>query len=194
MPFTEFLSYLERYVELTDEDKQNLIPFLHSRTYLKGQYIVQAGDVCRAHTFIQSGLVRTFYMDEGGTEHILMFGIENWWAGDLGSTITGEEADFHVHCIEDTKVVQIRVEDMERLYEEIPAMERMFRLLMQNALVSAQRRIVNTYSHSASERYQQFCKKYPEMVHRLPQYMIASYLGITKEFLSTIRRKLAQES
>lgn len=182
-----FLDYLKQYIELTDDEATIIVSRLSTRRYLKGQYIVQSGDICRQQSFVVSGSIRTFYLDKNGNEHIVMFGIENWWCADLGSFITQTPADFDVQCLEKTEVIQMSYEDSQTLYKEVPKMERFFRLLIQNAYVKAQKRIVQNYSMTAQERYLQFCQDYPMIEQRVPQYMIASYLGITKEFLSTIR-------
>ena len=188
-----FLTYLKRYIILTPAEENILLEKLKHRKYLKGQYIVQEGDICRYQTFVVKGKTRTFYLDEQGKEHIVMFGIENWWTGDLGSFITQKPADFNVQCLSNTEVIQISYQNAEQLYKEIPKIERFFRILIQNAYVNTQKRIVRNYSLSARERYILFCEEYPEIVQRVPQYMIASYLGITKEFLSHIRKQIANQ-
>lgn len=188
-----FLEYLKKYITLTEAEETAVAAKLKHRTYLKGQYMVQGGDVCRYQSFIISGKVRTFCLDDNGNEHIVMFGIENWWAADLGSFITQTPADFEVQCLENTEVVQLSYTDTQQLYKDVPKMERFFRRIIQNAYVKAQKRIVQNYSLSARERYLLFCEEYPEIEQRVPQYMIASYLGITKEFLSSIRSQIAKK-
>lgn len=187
-----FLDYLKRYIQLTEAEEAIVLSKTRYKNYLKGQYIVQEGDVCRYQTYIVSGLVRTFYLDDNGNEHIIMFGIENWWAGDLGSFITQAPADFNVQCLKNCKVIQLSYDNLKELYQHVPKMERFFRLIIQNAYANSQRRIVRNYSKTAKERYLLFCKEYPEVVQRVPQYMIASYLGISKEFLSTIRSQISK--
>lgn len=187
-----FLDYVKQRIELNSEEEAIIISKLKKRKYLKGQYIVQEGDICRYQSFIVQGKVRTFYLDKKGNEHIVMFGIENWWTADLGSFISQTEAEFNVQCLENTEVIQLSFTDSEDLFRELPKMERFFRLIIQSAYVKTQKRIVQNYSLSAKERYLEFCKEYPELEQRIPQYMIASYLGITKEFLSSIRSQLSQ--
>ena len=184
----------KQLLPLTEEEKILLAPKLKQRTYLKGQYIVQEGDVYKYQTFILSGKARTFYLDDNGNEHIVAFGIENWWVGDICSFTTQTPAEFNTHCLEKTTVIQIAYDDMEQLYIDVPKFERYFRLIIQKAYGNMSKRIVRNHSMSAKERYLLFTKTYPEIVQRVPQYMIASYLGITKEFLSTIRKQLAQEA
>ncbi len=194
MPHEKFLTYLARYISLTPEEENVVISKLQSRKYLKGQYVVQQGDVSRAESFVLSGCTKTFYVDKSGQEHIVLFSIEDWWTGDIGSFITQSPADYNVQCLEDSELLQFSFQAMEELCAELHKMERFFRLLMQNALVAAQKRIVGISSLTAKERFLEFRKSYPQMEQRIPQYMIASYLGITKEFLSKVKSQLAQES
>lgn len=168
--------------------------YVKQRSYLKGQYICQADDICRYQTYIVSGLARTFYLDASGLEHVVSFGMENWWVGDLCSFASQTPADFNVHCLEKTEVVQISYDNLEQLYQLNPKMERFFRLIIQNAYIESQKRIVRNHSLTARERFVHFSQTYPELIQRVPQYMIASYLGITKEFLSNIRNQIAKES
>ena len=160
------------------------------RKYLKGQFVVQNGDICRHESFVLSGCLKTFYIDNDGHEHIVMFAIEDWWTADLGSFISQTPADLNVQCLEDSELIQISYNDLQQLYIEIPKLERFFRIIIQNAFVAAQKRIINNLSLPAMERYIRFRDQYPKIEQRVPQYMIASYLGITKEFLSKIRAQL----
>jgi len=193
MVFQSFLKYLKSYVSLTETEEAFLISKITSRKYLKGQYIVQQGDICKNSNFIVSGCTKTFYVDDKGSEHIIMFAIENWWSSDIGSFITQNPADYNVQCIENTEVIQFSYAGQDKLFAEIPKLERLFRLLIEKALVSSQKRIVTGFSLSAKEQYLQFNKQYPTIEQRVPQYMIASYLGITKEFLSKIKSQLISE-
>ncbi len=188
-----FLEYLNRYIQLTKEEETKVLSVLQQRSYLKGQYIQQEGDIYRYQTYIESGKVRTFYLDDNGNEHIITFGLKHWWVGDIGSFTSQSPAHFNTQCLEKTKVIQISYEDLEKLYNEVPKIERFFRLIIQKAYAKMSKRIVQNYSLPARERYLLFCEEYPEVVQGVPQYMIASYLGITKEFLSHIRSQLSKE-
>jgi CRP-like cAMP-binding protein len=157
---------------------------------LKGQFVVQNGDICRYENFVLSGCLKTFYIDNEGHEHIVMFAIEDWWTSDLGSFITQTPADLNVQCLEDSELIQISYGDLQQLFIEISKLERFFRIIIQKAFVAAQKRILNNLSLSAMDRYLQFREQYPTIEQRVPQYMVASYLGITKEFLSKIRAQL----
>jgi CRP-like cAMP-binding protein len=131
-----------------------------------------------------------FHVNEEGQEHILMFSIEDWWTSDMGSFITQTPADFSVMCLEPTELVMFSHDIIEELYKEIPKLERFFRQIIEKAFVASQKRIVRNFSLSAKERYLYFKNQYPKIEQRIPQYMVASYLGITKEFLSKIKKQL----
>jgi len=188
-----FFGYLNQYITLAEDEEIMVASKLKHRSYLKGQYIVQAGDVCKYQTYIVSGKARSFYLDHKGNEHIILFAIENWWIGDLESFINQTPANFNVQCLENVKVIQLAHAELEQLYNELPKMERFFRIVTQRAYASMSKRIVRNYALSARERYILFCEEYPQIAQRVPQYMIASYLGITKEFLSNIRNQIAKE-
>jgi len=187
------LDYIKNYISLTKEEEAILLSKITYRKCLKGQYLVQQGDVCKNEYFILSGCTKTFYMDNEGQEHIILFAIEDWWTSDMGSFIAQKPADYNVQCIENTELIQISYEANEELYIQIPKLERFFRKIVERALVASQKRIVRNFSMSAKERYLIFRKNYPKIEQRIPQYMVASYLGITKEFLSKIKSQLILE-
>ena len=188
-----FLDYIRQYVELTGDEEACLLSKVKARKFLKGQYVVQNGDVCKYESFVLSGCLKAFYIDNEGQEHILMFAIENWWIADLGSFISQTPADLNVQCLENCELVQIHYMDLQQLYMEIPKLERFFRIIIQKAFVAAQKRIINNFTLPAVDRYLQFREQHPKIEQRVPQYMIASYLGITKEFLSKIRSQLIEK-
>ncbi|HLV15077.1 MAG TPA: Crp/Fnr family transcriptional regulator [Xanthomarina sp.] len=187
------VDYINNYITLTSEEENLLFSKLVERKYLKDQYIVQQGDICKSVNFIISGCTKTFYMNAEGQEHIIGFSIEDWWTSDLGSFITQNPADFNVQCIENTQLFQFSYNNLEELYVEIPKLERLFRKITERAFVASQKRIIRNFSLTAKERYQIFKKTYPKIEQRVPQYMIASYLGITKEFLSKIKSQISHE-
>jgi len=185
--------YLNKYVSLTVEEETVLTSKIRIRTYNKGQFVVQNGDICRYESFVLYGSLKTFYIDNEGQEHIVMFAIENWWTADLGSFIEQSPADYNVQCLEKSVLAQLSYDDLEQLYLQIPKLERFFRIIIQKAYVATQKRLINNLSLPAKERYLQFLDQYPLIEQRVPQYMIASYLGITKEFLSKIRSQITAE-
>lgn len=151
---------------------------------------MQQGDICKYECFVVSGCTKTFYMDAEGQEHIVTFSIEDWWTSDMGSFITQTPADFSVQCIENTGLIMFSYDIIDNLYTEIPKLERFFRQIIEKAFVASQKRIVRNFSLSAKDRYVYFKNQYPKIEQRIPQYMVASYLGITKEFLSKIKSQL----
>ncbi|GGK32194.1 cyclic nucleotide-binding protein [Yeosuana aromativorans] len=193
MNIEPLLKYMNDYVTLTEEEKDFLVSKVICRKYLKGQYIVQQGDICKYSCFVLSGCTKTFYMDPQGQEHIVMFSIEDWWSSDIGSFINQTPADFNIQCLESTELAMFSYDVIEELYSEIPKLERFFRQVTERGLIASQKRIVRSFSLSAKEQYIYFRNQYPKIDQRIPQYMIASYLGITKEFLSKIKSQLALE-
>lgn len=190
MEINSLLTYINRIVALTPTEENILRKKVVLRKYLKDQYIVQQGDVCKYVNFIIKGCTKNFYMSNDGQEHIVMFSIEDWWTSDMGSFITQTPADYNIQCIENTELIQLTYTILEELYIEIPKLERCFRKITERALVASQKRIVRNFSKTAKERYLIFKESYPKIEQRIPQYMIASYLGITKEFLSKIKSQL----
>lgn len=186
----KLLEYIGSYVQLTEEEEELVLSHAFERKYLKGQYIVQQGDICDTENFLFSGCTRTFYLDAQGNEHIVMFAIENWWTSDMGSFTSRNPATYNIQCLDDTEVIQFTYDDLEILYWKIPKLERFFRLIVQKAFVASEKRILSNFSLSAKERYFNFLAKYPKIEQKVPQYMVASYLGITKEFLSKIRSEM----
>ncbi|PKA82020.1 CRP-like cAMP-binding protein [Ulvibacter sp. MAR_2010_11] len=190
MNFKPFFEYINAYISLTSEEENLLLSKLVIRNYIKDQFIVQHGDICRTTNFIISGCTKTYYIDLEGQEHIIMFSVEDWWTSDLGSFISQSPADFNVQCLENTQVVQFTYDNLEKIYEEIPKFERLFKKIIERSFVASQKRIIRNFSLSAKDRYLIFRQTYPKIEQRVPQYMIASYLGITKEFLSKIKSQL----
>ena len=190
---TPFLDYIRKHIDLTEEEEVVLLSKVIRRNYLKDQYVVQQGDICKTVCFIISGCLKTFYVNEEGQEHIIMFSIQDWWISDLGSFISQTPADYNIQCLESTQLIQFTSDTLEELYIEIPKLERLFRKITERAYVAAQKRIIRNFSLSAKERYLIFKSTYPKIEQRVPQYMIASYLGITKEFLSKIKSQIIQD-
>lgn len=190
MNIQPLLDNLGKYISLSVEEENNLRSKVKYRKYLKNQYLVQAGDVCRYTSYVISGCTKTFFIDDEGQEHIVMFSAEDWWSSDIASFITQTPADFNIQSIENTEVIQFSYENMEQLYTEIPKLERYFRKIIERAFVASQKRIIRNFSMTAKDRYLIFKESYPNLEQRIPQYMIASYLGITKEFLSKIKSQL----
>ncbi|MEO5908491.1 MAG: Crp/Fnr family transcriptional regulator [Ginsengibacter sp.] len=157
----------------------------------KRQYLLQEGDVCRYTAFVEKGMLRTFTIGEKGNEPILQFSMEGWWIADLYSFLTDEPSLYNVEALEDCELLLITKENWDILLEKIPALERYFRLLIQNNLIATQGRLMSSLSETAEEKYTKLINNFPGCIQRVPQHMIASYLGITPETLSRIRGQMA---
>jgi CRP-like cAMP-binding protein len=194
MMYEALLSNLNRYVTLTEEEAGIVSTLFSYKKYRKHQYLLQEGDVARMETFIIKGLTRSYELDEQGQEHIIQFGVEDWWVGDLYSFLSGKPTKYNIDCLEDTEVLQIDRERQEQLYQEVPKMERHFRIIIQNAYIASTSRVAATLAKSAAERYQDFIASYPQIEQRIPNHQIASYLGITPQSLSRIRAQELRRS
>jgi len=183
------LEHLLKEINLSEEEQTFLFTQVQYRKYLKGQYILQQGDVCKHSNYVVSGCAKMAYIDKEGHEHIVMFAVTDWWLSDLGSFITQTPSDYNIQCLEPTEVIRFTQAGEEELLRKIPQFECLFRQKLQNALVSAQKRIILNFSHTAKERYLLFKKQYPNIEQRIPQYMVASYLGVTKEFFSKMKNE-----
>ncbi len=158
----------------------------------KRQYLLQEGDVSKYTAFVEKGMLRTFTVDEKGNELILQFSMEGWWAGDLYSFLTEEPSQFHIEAMEECELLLITKSSWDILLNKVPAFERYFRILIQNSLIATQRRLMSSMSESAEEKYTKLINNFPGCLQRIPQHMVASYLGITPETLSRIRGQMSE--
>ncbi|MBO0330292.1 Crp/Fnr family transcriptional regulator [[Muricauda] lutisoli] len=184
------LSHLRETIVLNTEEESIVLDSYTERHLKKKEVLLFAGEVSNHMRFIAEGSLRAYHMDEEAKEHIVQFGIEGWWVNDLYSYLTETPAKQFVQAIEPTIVLQIHRDTLNKLYEKVPAIERFYRLKFEKAYVALQDRTINSMSKSAEERYLEFRSKYRSIEQRVPQYMVASYLGITPEFLSALRKKI----
>jgi CRP-like cAMP-binding protein len=189
MPHELILRNISRHISLSEAEEKYFLTLLKPRSLRKRQYLLQAGDVCRYESFVTKGCLRAYTVDANGEEHIAMFAVEDWWISDLYSFLTGTPATQHIEALEESEVFQIEKNDLEKLYVEVPKFDRFMRILLQNAFVANQQRILASISQTAEEQYLGFIKKYPTLEQRIAQHQIASYLGITPETISRIRKK-----
>jgi len=184
-------NHIQDKVSLTDEDKEAIEHFFVAKRLRKRQYLLQECDVCKHLTFVTKGLLRTYNVDDKGDEHMSIFGWEGWWVSDFNSFLTGEPAIFNIDAIEDSELLLISRADYEALTLAVPIMDRYFRILYQNSLVTKERRLMSSITHTAEKRYIQLAESNPQIIERIPQNLIASYLGIAPETLSRIKKNLA---
>jgi len=184
-------SHIQQKVSLSDNDKDAIKNFFVPKKLRKRQYLLQEGDVCKYLTFIAKGLLRTYNVDDKGDEHMSVFGWEGWWLSDFNSFLSGEPAVFNIDAIEDSELLMISRADYEALTITVPIMDRYFRILYQNSIVTKERRLMSSITHTAEEKYVQLAESNPKMIERVPQNLIASYLGIAPETLSRVKKNLA---
>lgn len=188
------LSYFGKLIALDQNEKDLVATSFHPRLFRKKQYLLQEGDICTHLYFVVRGCVRMYKIDEKGFVHILQFAAENSWISDLGSFYEETISELAIDALEDAVVLQISRTDLINLYTSAPKFHRIFRVLVENSFVSLQKRLLQTISSTAEERYQYFISTYPNLTNRLPQTQIASFLGITPEFLSRLRNKISRKS
>lgn len=193
-PSTEpLIDYFNSLIPLNNEESQLVKELFKSRLYRKKQYILQENDVCNQFNFVVRGCLRMYKIDEKGNTHIIQFASENWWMVDIGSFHQKKSSDLSIDALEDTMVLQISYENLIKLYTSAPKFDRIFRVLIENSFVTLQNRLLQNISSTAEDRYLSFMETYSHLSNRLPQTQIASFLGITPEFLSKLKAKLLKE-
>jgi CRP-like cAMP-binding protein len=192
--FEVLFQKLDEKIQLSEEEKELCKTFFIPKKLRKRQYILQEGDVCKYVAFVEKGMLRSYTIDEKGNEHIMQFAFEGWWIADQFSFLTGEPAVYTIDAIEDSELLLLSKQEEEQLLKRIPKFERYFRILLQNSLIATQRRLISSLSQSAEERYHQLINICPTIPQRVPQHMMASFLGITPETLSRIRRQLTAKT
>ncbi|MGN6416169.1 MAG: Crp/Fnr family transcriptional regulator [Pseudobacter sp.] len=185
---------IRRHIEPTSEEMDILLSLAVSRTVKRKEQLLKEGDIARHQFFVLSGCLRTYTIDTGGKEHVLMFAPEDWWcSGDLHSFLSGLQSSNTLEALEPSTVLQISKDKLELLYQQAPKFERFFRILFQNAFVFHQNRINANLSQPAEGRYDLFRKYYPGLESRIPQKYIASYIGITPEFFSQMKANMIRK-
>lgn len=182
---------INEVIQISEEDFALAKTLFLPKKLRKKRYLLQDGDPCKYTIFVEQGLLRSFTIDEKGNEHILQFSVKGWWAADLYSFLTGEPSNYNIQALEDSELLLITQPSWEELLTAVPAFERYTRILMQNNLIATQRRLMESFSETAEEKYLRLLKDHPDIVQKVPQHMIASYIGITRETLSRIRSQIS---
>lgn len=187
------LNYVGRHIQLTQEEREYFVSLLRIVRVKKRQQIVQPDFICKYKSYVVSGAMRSYLVGTDGHEHTISLAIEDWWIADYSSYIHQTPATLFVEALEDSVLIQIDYNAEQLLMETIPAFERFFRIIVQRSFAVLQHRMLSNLSKTAESRYQEFESRYPALVSRVPQYMIASYLGISSEFLSKIRNRRSRK-
>lgn len=186
------LNHIAQVVPLNSSEKDKILHSFQLKNWKKKEFLLPIGEVCKYEYFLVKGVARTYYLDDKGNEHVVMLSMEEWWVGDLQSFHTQSPSMYGIQALEPVCAWVINKEELEKLYESIPSLNIFFRKKLQNAFMAVQQRIAEQASLDANTRYQQFLQKHPVLNQRVAQKYVASYLGITPEFLSMLRK--AKES
>lgn len=182
---------INKKIELSTEEQELLKTFFIPKKLRKKQFLLHEGDICQYSAFVEKGLLRSYSTDEKGNEHILQFAMEDWWVSDMYSFLTAEASTISIEALEDAELLLINRSSYDAMLVAIPKMERYLRILVQNSLIAMQRRLNGKLSLSAEENYKNLVSGCTDIIQRVPQHMIASFLGITPETLSRIRKNIA---
>ena len=182
-----FLDNMRRHVRLSEEEEALVLSKLRPVRLKRKEHLLKQGQVAWDLAFVIEGCLRAYALDDNGFEHILQFAPAGWWISDMSSVISRRESLLNVDAIKPSEILLLSREDQLALFDEVPRLERYFRVLTENGLVSSRMRLIENLSLTARQRYQRFCQTYPNLINEIPQKYIASFIGVTPEFLSKIR-------
>ncbi|WP_111306726.1 Crp/Fnr family transcriptional regulator [Confluentibacter sediminis] len=182
-------AHINKFVTVNDEEFEAILSYFQFKRISKKDNLLEEGQICKSNLFVLHGVLRKFFINDKGTEQTTEFAIEQWWMSDTFSFINQSTTEFYIQTVENTELLYIDKVDYEKLLETHPVMEKHFRCIYQKAYAAAQMRIKFLYDYSREELYYHFLKAQPEFLQRVPQYLIASYLNFTPEYLSEIRKK-----
>ena len=187
------LNIIAQHVDLTPQEQELFLSKTEIHHYKAKTILLNSGAICKHSYFVNSGILRSFNINDNIVEHIMSFACEGWWIGDMYSLLSQKPGNLFIEVLEDAEVVLLSKENQELLYREIPKLERFFRILTENSLVANQERLMDNLSLNAEERFEKFCKKYPTLLQKVQQKQIASYLGVTPEFYSKMKSRLLRK-
>jgi CRP-like cAMP-binding protein len=191
--FDVFLQYINSKAPVTDEEAALIQSLSTTKKLRKRQFLLHEGDVWKYNAFVCKGCVRTYRIDDKGNEHIMQFSIENWWTGDRESLQSGNPARSNIEALEDSVILLFTKENFTIICNKIPAFNTMVNQILEKSFIASQNRIHATMSYTTEEKYQEFLNNYPDMINRIPQHMIASFLGVSPETLSRIRNQVSKK-
>jgi CRP-like cAMP-binding protein len=190
---SKLLSHFDDYVALDQKEKDELSQRVNERKIKRRQFILQENDICRHYSFITEGCFKMYGIDTSGKEHNLQFAAENDWIADLGSFYSEKPSKLYIEALEPSVIIQLEKKDLIFFYVNYPKFDRNFRVIIENKFIELQNRVLQNISSTAEERYLAFLEQYPTLSNRLPGTQIASYLGVTPEFLSKIRKDITSK-
>lgn len=184
------LDNILKIISLTEHEQKLFLSNVEIKAFKAKTILLSPGNISKHSYFVNSGLLRSFNINDNIVEHVLHFACEGWWIGDMYSLLSQKPGNLFVEVLEDSEVILLSKENQEELYLKIPKLERFFRILTENSLVAHQERLMDNLSLSAEERFEKFCKSYPTLIQRVAQKQIASYIGVTPEFFSKMKKKI----
>jgi CRP-like cAMP-binding protein len=187
------LQNIAKHVSLTPEDETLFLSKTETKQYKAKTILLSSGEIANCTYFVNSGILRSFNINDNIIEHVLHFACEGWWIGDMYSYISEKPGNLFIEVLEDAELVLITKENHQQLYQEIPKLERFFRILAENSLVAHQERLMDNLSLTAEERFEKMCKKYPTLIQKVAQKHLASYIGVTPEFFSKMKARLLKK-
>jgi len=182
-------NHIKKFIELNEADIELIGKAVTVKQVKKKTFLLEPEHICRELYFVSKGCLRSYFINKKLNEQITQFAIENWWMSDHGSLESGKPSSYYIQAVEDSEIISINKPKLEELFEKVPRLERYFRIVQQRAFTASQKRIEYIYSMSDEERYRHFSSLFPDFIQRIPQYMLASYLGFTPQFMSKIRAK-----
>ena len=192
--FEKLHSFFERKgFLLADEQFEFIKALFIPKKVKKGDFLLRAGDKAMYGMFVASGCLRTYTIDNKGKEHILQFSPEDWWTGDMNSLVNDLPSQYFIDAVEDSEILLFDNTSLQKLNKHMPQSAAMYEAALQKSLVATNQRIISSMTATAEERYNEFLKKYPSLLQRIPQHMIASYLGVSPETLSRIRKQQSRK-
>lgn len=189
----QILENINKIVTLSPQEELLFLSKIEIKTYKAKTVLVNAGEISQYSFFVNSGLLRSFNINDNIVEHVLSFACEGWWIGDMYSLISQKPGNLFIEVLEDAEVVLLSRKNQNELFTQIPKLERFFRILTENSLVAHQERLMDNLSLTAEDRFDKFCKRYPTIIQRVPQKQIASYIGVTPEFFSKMKSRLLKK-
>lgn len=188
------LDNLSKHISLTPQEQELFLSKTEIGQYKAKTILLNAGEICKNSYFVNSGVLRSFNINDNIVEHVLSFACSGWWIGDMYSLLSQKPGNLFIEVLENAEVILLSKENQEILYQEIPKLERFFRILAENSLVAHQERLMDNLSLSAEERFEKMCKKYPTLIQKVAQKHLASYIGVTPEFFSKMKARLLKKN